>query len=169
MYCEDPNNVNNMFTISQDHGMYGPFPRDGSAFTEFLAWMNSPPGFAGHTDWRMPSSGGDPGSDPVALCGMYPCYLLDAPELESIYIRRPPSLDPTSPTGIDSVFGATWGGFYSTISLARYDGVLPVNWDQWSEAWAWDFSNTIHGYSYGGGHIELKTYYYYVRAVRDLP
>jgi hypothetical protein len=28
---------------------------DGTAFTEFLAALNAEPGFAGHTDWRLPT------------------------------------------------------------------------------------------------------------------
>jgi len=34
------------------------YPPDGSAFTSFLATLNTPPCFAGHCDWRLPTSAG---------------------------------------------------------------------------------------------------------------
>jgi hypothetical protein len=48
-------------------------PPDGLAFTGFLATLNTPPCFAGHCDWRLPTSGGI-NTDPTG----------QAAELESI-------------------------------------------------------------------------------------
>ena len=46
---------------------------DGTAFTIFLPTLNTPPCFAGHCDWRLPTCGGD-ADRPTG----------EAPELESL-------------------------------------------------------------------------------------
>jgi hypothetical protein len=33
---------------------------DGTIYTSFLATLNTPPCFAGHCDWRLPTTAGDP-------------------------------------------------------------------------------------------------------------
>lgn len=85
--CPNPHDVNNRYTWSTG-SQYWNF--DGTAATVFLTQLNDG-GFAGHTDWRLPSSGGNWESGPTGLF----------PELESI-------LDfCTSGTCIDPVFGPT--------------------------------------------------------------
>jgi hypothetical protein len=93
--CEDPHDVRNVYRWSTGP----PWDFDGSVATEFLAQLNGPPGFAGHTDWRLPevfnysavgSSSLPPGSNP---------------ELESILSGQFPSCT-TSPC-IDPIFGPT--------------------------------------------------------------
>jgi len=48
--CANPHDADNSYTLSTD----GTAP-DGSAYTDFLAKLNSAGGFAGHTDWRLPT------------------------------------------------------------------------------------------------------------------
>jgi hypothetical protein len=50
--CSNPHDADNRYTWS----IGGDSP-DGSAYTEFLAKLNSAGGFAGHTDWRLPTVG----------------------------------------------------------------------------------------------------------------
>jgi hypothetical protein len=98
--CADPHDVNNRYIWSA--GPPGNF--DGSAATDFLAQLNGA-AFAGHTDWRLPTSEGfttsptgqDPELESILLgpypCGTYPC--------------------------INSVFGHTAGeGYFSSSTLA---------------------------------------------------
>ena len=49
--CPDPQDVNNLYTLSTGD----PWNFDGTAATVFLAQLNTPPGFAGHIDWRLPT------------------------------------------------------------------------------------------------------------------
>jgi len=49
--CANPHDADNRYTWSA-----GPAGQpDGSAYTDFLAKLNSAGGFAGHTDWRLPT------------------------------------------------------------------------------------------------------------------
>jgi hypothetical protein len=50
--CGNPHDADNRYTLSVE----GNSP-DGSAYSDFLAKLNSAGGFAGHTDWRLPSVG----------------------------------------------------------------------------------------------------------------
>jgi len=47
--CPDPHDVNNRYAWSATGTA-----ADGNAYTDFLANLNEAPGFAGHTDWRLP-------------------------------------------------------------------------------------------------------------------
>jgi len=47
----DPHDVNNTYSWS----LGSPWDRDGTAFTEFLVALNTPPGLGGRTDWRLPT------------------------------------------------------------------------------------------------------------------
>ncbi len=47
-------NVGNLYTWTADVAE-PPFTFNGTAETEFLAELNAEPGFAGHTDWRLPT------------------------------------------------------------------------------------------------------------------
>jgi len=75
---------------------------DGTAFTVFLANLNTEPCFAGHCDWRLPkvNRGGDPAELETILLAPYPCG--------------------TSPC-IDPIFGPTAAGLYwSATTYASY-------------------------------------------------
>jgi hypothetical protein len=48
--CTNPHDADNRYTWSAEGN--GP---DGSAYTDFLANLNGASGFAGHTDWRLPT------------------------------------------------------------------------------------------------------------------
>jgi len=50
--CVNPHDADNRYTWST--GTAGNIP-DGSAYTDFLTRLNSGNGFAGHTDWRLPT------------------------------------------------------------------------------------------------------------------
>ena len=80
--------------------------KNGTAFTTFLAGLNVGAGFAGHTDWRLPTSGGDTTS-----------LTLDTAELESIV-----ELGHGAPT-LNTIFGPTASYAYwsaSTDSVYSY-------------------------------------------------
>jgi len=47
--CPDPHDVNNRYQWSSTGSA-----ADGDAYTDFLVKLNTAPGFAGHTDWRLP-------------------------------------------------------------------------------------------------------------------
>lgn len=49
--CPDPHDADNTYTWSSDT----PTGPPGTAFTVFLAQLNAGGGFAGHTDWRLPT------------------------------------------------------------------------------------------------------------------
>lgn len=51
----DPHDVDNTYTWSTGGPAWNP---DGTAFTDFLVKLNTPPCFAGHCDWRLPSEDG---------------------------------------------------------------------------------------------------------------
>jgi len=48
--CPDPHDVNNLYEWSNTGTA-----ADGNAYTDFLVQLNAGSGFAGHTDWRLPS------------------------------------------------------------------------------------------------------------------
>jgi len=80
---------------------------DGTAFTVFLANLNTDPCFAGHCDWRLPrvNRAGDPAELETILLAPYPCG--------------------TSPC-IDPIFGPTAAGGY--WSATTYAGFPDVAW-----------------------------------------
>lgn len=49
--CPDPHDADNQYTYSADNPLGPP----GTAFTVLLAQLNAGGGFAGHTDWRLPT------------------------------------------------------------------------------------------------------------------
>jgi hypothetical protein len=49
--CPDPHDADNLYTYSFDN----PTGPPGKAFTVLLAQLNAGSGFAGHTDWRLPT------------------------------------------------------------------------------------------------------------------
>jgi len=74
--CGDPHNVNNMYSWSNSGALF-----DGGAQTLFLDVLNDVAAggtscFAGHCDWRLPSSGGDslfPTGEPAELESIVDC------------------------------------------------------------------------------------------------
>jgi hypothetical protein len=93
----DIHDVNREFTWTSTGN--GP---DGGAFTIFLATLNTPPCFAGHCDWRLPSEEGHNPSTPSG-----------PKEFESIFL---PSCPVGSTPCIDPIFGPTAtinGGYWS--------------------------------------------------------
>lgn len=132
--CSDPRNVNNIYSWS----VGTPWSFDGSVLTDFLKKLNDE-AFAGHTDWRIPTSAGantrETGSDP---------------ELESIILSWESSC---SPPCIDPIFGPTLAYFYWSSSI---DGESPPR------AWAVDFANMMV-------IDETRNEIYPVRAVRGGP
>ena len=66
---------------------------DGTAFTDFLATLNTPPCFAGHCDWRLPTVGQDGDTSELETlllepypCGTHPCIApIFGPTLRFIY------------------------------------------------------------------------------------
>lgn len=95
----DPHDVDNYYTWSAT----GTAP-DGTAFTQFLAALNTPPCFAGHCDWRLPqvNRDGDPAELETILLAPFPCG--------------------TSPC-IDPIFGPTVGdGYWSSTTDAAFPG-----------------------------------------------
>jgi hypothetical protein len=79
--CANPHDADNRYTWSAE----GTAP-DGSAYTDFLAMLNSGNGFAGHTDWRLPTvdelqtlvdhARSDPSADPAFNMGCTPTCTL---------------------------------------------------------------------------------------------
>jgi len=119
-------------------------------FTDFLAQLNGA-AFAGHSDWRLPTSAGIP---------YYPTG--NDPELESILLAGGPFFADhqcgTNPC-IDPLFGPTTPNWYSTANLFLYNSRYVV--------WSIQFAN---------GHLEgvdIMTddgpVYYWLRAVRSGP
>jgi hypothetical protein len=101
--CDDPHNVNNTYSS------WG-YPFVGTAATVFLKQLNDA-SFAGHTDWRLPTSAGTT-SFPTG----------NDPELESILTAPYPSC--TGSPCTDALFGPTAGDLYWSSS----SGVLCINW-----------------------------------------
>jgi len=111
--CGDPNNVNNLYTWSNS----GTTAFNGGAQTLFLDLLNDVAGggttcFAGHCDWRLPTSGGCCGTGPVQPA-----------ELESIVdcSGGAPCVDPA--------FGPTWSSLYWSSSTVA--GLPSIAWGVW--------------------------------------
>ncbi len=118
--CGDPHNVNNVYTWSDSFTAF-----DGGTQTLFLDVLNDVAGggtgcFAGHCDWRMPSSGGNYGIGPVQPA-----------ELESIFdcSGGAPCVDPAfGPTVSDGYWSSStradepdlvWGPDFFDGSVAQ--------------------------------------------------
>ena len=111
--CLDPHDVNNRYTWCLDANTNSfcdnpGDPPDGGAFTDFLVKLKTPPCFAGHCDWRLPSEDGQnaPFTGPK--------------ELESILLAPDPC--GTSPC-IDPIFGPTVADLYWS---ATSDATVPA-------------------------------------------
>jgi hypothetical protein len=111
--------VGNLYTLGT--GTPNWETKNGTVFTIFLAGLNAGAGFAGHTDWRLPTSGGST---------TYPT--LETAELESIV-----ELGHGAPA-INPILGPTASNFYWSSSAFS---AVPSN------AWGVYFSNG--GVAYG--------------------
>ena len=135
----DPHNVNNVYSFPDPDFNIG--DSDGATF---LAKLNTPPGFAGHTDWRLPTSGGD-SYTPTG----------DDPELESILLDAA-SPCVTSPCIDTTVFGPSglveqvFSGYMSSSSAGEVS------------YWTVEFATGTHG-------IDHLWNWSLIRAVRGGP
>ncbi len=128
-----------------------PYNPDGTAFTVFLATLNTPPCFAGHCDWRLPTSAG--------CCG-YPTG--QAAELESILAAQYPNC--TSSPCVPAAFntnctpGCSVTGCSCTASYFHY----------WSASNVSAFPDGAFAVQFGDGSVgpSYKANGEHVRAVR---
>ena len=141
----DPHDVNSAFLWSSSGTNL-----DGQVATAFLAELNGA-AFAGHTDWRLPTSGGCIAGE--ALCGL-PMPTGNDPELESILASCQGSPSPC----IDSTFGATAPFSYWSSSTSSGDGTV---------AWAVYFG-AVEGSGYPFLAVK-QTDANFARAVRSGP
>ncbi len=132
----DPHDADNVY-IWSGTANGGP---DGSAFVSFLAALNNAPCFAGHCDWRLPTSGGLPNQG-------YPSG--EPAELESILLAP----YPCGGNCIDPIFGPINVG-------PPYQGRYWSN-TIWSQATVWTVS-----FEYGSIQTDAKNSPTYARAVR---
>jgi hypothetical protein len=123
---------------------------DGTVFTVFLAGLNTPPCFAGHCDWRLPTVAGTPG-DPTG----------QAAELESLLAVQYPNCT-TNPC-VSAVFtnNCTPGCSVANCSCTQSGGYWSVPSDSANpnSAWVVYFNN-------GFVTTNVKTNSSYGRAVR---
>jgi hypothetical protein len=143
--CPDPHDVNNVYKWSTGSPPWNFV--DGTAATVFLKQLNDA-AFAGHTDWRLPTSAGittlPTGSDP---------------ELESILTAPYPNCQ-SSPC-IDPIFGPTVANYYWSSSTRAPSPIFAwgVYFDT-GDTGNTDTGNTVLDYKYYDG---------FVRAVRGGP
>lgn len=130
----NPHDVDNRYSWTADD--YGEAP-NGTAFTQFLAALNTPPCFAGHCDWRLPTSRGGRGG----LSG-------DPAELDTLLLEPYPCSAPRGHYCIAPIFGDTNLAYWSASSP-------PEN----PNAWYVDFQN-------GEIRLAGKSFDLPVRAVR---
>lgn len=118
----DPHDVDNAYTWSHDRGAktasaFGD-TSDGTVFTDFLPALNTPPCFAGHCDWRLPTvdQEGDPAELETILDSSAPGCGVSGPCIDAIFgptiaVDAPVFLGPTYPqywSATASVMGGTW-------------------------------------------------------------
>jgi hypothetical protein len=108
----NPHDVDNRYSWSADYAA-----PDGTVFTQFLATLNTPPCFAGHCDWRLPTSGRGDGDPPAELESLL---------LEPYFCVAPPGQECIAP-----IFGPTWLEYWSASDTER----SPPN------AWVVSFTN----------------------------
>ena len=142
--CADPHYVNNVYNwLGGTNGL----KFSGTARTVFLAELNDG-AFAGHTDWRLPTSAGIPG---------YPTG--SDPELESLITAQSPNCGGPC---IDPVLGPTGTRFYGLGPKGYFTSNLEWNTDQAGWVVIVNFGTGVVG------HIEAELRGY-VRAVRGGP
>jgi hypothetical protein len=117
--CADPHDVNNTYTWSTNTSLQtGPWNFDGTAATSFLVALNTPPGFAGHTDWRLPTTAG---GALLALTGL-------APELESI--STPTPICTATPCDYPLFGPIGWlVPYWTSVSASNPNSAYTVRWD----------------------------------------
>jgi len=140
----DPRDVNAVYDWSAvdptSQSISPPYNFDGTAATGFLAVLNTT-AFAGHTDWRLPTSAGSASDNPTG----------SDPELESILTGLSPTTCSSSAL-IDPAFGVTIPGYFWSSSTYGGDPRF---------AWAVLFCNGQLPYN-------IKGFTCYVRAVRNV-
>jgi len=135
-------------------------PPDGTAFTVFLATLNTPPCFAGHCDWRLPTVAGietSPGEAPEPTG--------QAAELESLLAAYPCSGNGTDPC-VPAPFNTN-----CTPGCSVIDCSCTMTYFYWSGSnesaqpgFAWDLYFGTNGNA--GLVHDQKAISLYVRAVR---
>jgi hypothetical protein len=145
--CPSPHDVNHTHTwcLANFRECANPGSADGTAFTQFLAVLNTPPCFADRCDWRLPT---------VNKEG-------DVAELETIIDTTVPGCGSGSPC-IDPIFGPTVANINFLYWSATTKPDPPPE-----EAWTVDFFNGVVGAD--NASDEEKINVNYVRAVRTLP
>ena len=134
--CPDPHDADNLYTFSFDNPLGPP----GTAFTVFLVQLNTSPGFASHTDWRLPTR----------------------EELQSIVDYA----DPSSPE-VNAVFDTSCTGS-CTVTTCSCTAADDRHWSSTTtalnagNAWFVDFS-------WGDVGHDTKDTDYHARAVRTGP
>lgn len=137
--CSDPHNVNNVYSWSTGN----PWSPDGTAFTNFLVRLNTPPCFTGKCDWRLPT---------ILELGGRDSYGYAAGGIMDISVGGCGAPLFASPC-INPIFGPTHhGAYWASTSGVGYPYF----------AWSVYFND---GLTTGNN----KTYEGHVRAVRDGP
>jgi hypothetical protein len=146
--CLDPHAVNNLYKWSSTATL-----PDGNAYTDFLVALNTPPGFSGHENWRLPiisevqSIQVGPGVETVANTAPPDPEAGQNLTGQSLECVEAPCIDPR----FAAVGGPTAPGDYWSAST---HGVFPL------QAWT---SNPPPGYDF---HFDDKSTPNFVRAVR---
>lgn len=148
--CNDPHDVENQYawcagadengSCASPQSSDGPF--DGPLFVQFLARLNTPPCFAGHCDWRIPTVAKDGGTA----------------ELETLFDESAPTCTgpPRGGACIDPIFGPTAvSTFYWTLTTTLQDEGI---------AWIANFENAFVGNNDNGDKGNTNA----VRAVRTV-
>lgn len=143
--CPDPHDVLNLYQWCRDANHDSDCDTPGNpddGFTQFLAALNTPPCFAGHCDWRLPTVNRDGGTA----------------ELETLVDQTTTGCAGLVPC-IDPIFGVTAPYIY-------WSGT-PEAGDQ-NGAWAVSFNIDSLDEFIGVG-TDRKRITYHVRAVRTAP
>ena len=128
----DPHNVNNAYGWPREEGG-SPFDNRGN---QILTQLNTPPGFAGHTDWRLPtigtwSTGSDPELESILLAP-YPCVTSPCIDTtvfgpvgvkdmvgNSPYLSSSADADTSNFYYVDFATGAVWASHFDGITFVR--------------------------------------------------